>query len=105
MIRREEYLSANIFTIGGEKLADAYIYICCLILIGYSVYAQEDENIDDIVNVEGEEGSIVADEETEEDTSNASADADTTILFTRPIHSAASSLGTFAVLLDIGIRG
>ncbi|XP_014468601.1 PREDICTED: translocon-associated protein subunit alpha [Dinoponera quadriceps] len=59
---------------------------------GYGVYAQEDENIDDIVDVEGEEGSIIADEETEEDTSNASADADTTILFTRPIHNTLSTL-------------
>ncbi|XP_012225210.1 translocon-associated protein subunit alpha [Linepithema humile] len=59
---------------------------------GYSVYAQEDENIDDIVDVEGEEGTIITDEEVEEDTSNASADADTTILFTKPIHNALSTL-------------
>jgi len=58
---------------------------------GY-VYAQEDENIDDIVDIEGEEGSIITDEETEEDTSNASADADTTILFTKPIHNTMSTL-------------
>lgn len=57
------------------------------------VYAQEDENIDDIVDVEGEEGSIITDEEVEEDTSNASADADTTILFTKPIHNTLSTLG------------
>lgn len=54
--------------------------------------------------MEGEEGSIIADEETEEDTSNASADADTTILFTRPIHNALSTLGTFIVFLVIEIR-
>jgi len=58
---------------------------------GY-VYAQEDENIDDIVDIEGEEGSIITDEETEEDTSNASADADTTILFTKPIYNTMSTL-------------
>lgn len=69
--------------------------MCYLFRLGYGVYAQEDENIDDIVDVEGEEGSIIPDEETEEDTSNASADADTTILFTRPIHNALSTLGTF----------
>ncbi|KAH0956037.1 hypothetical protein HN011_010195 [Eciton burchellii] len=56
------------------------------------VYAQEDENIDDIVDVEGEEGNIITDEETEEDTSNASSDADTTILFTKPVHNALSTL-------------
>ncbi|XP_039303676.1 translocon-associated protein subunit alpha [Solenopsis invicta] len=56
------------------------------------VYAQEDENIDDIVDVEGEEGSIITDEEVEEDTSNASADADTTILFTKPVHNTLSTL-------------
>lgn len=59
---------------------------------GGCVYAQEDENIDDIVDVEGEESSIITDEETEEDTSNASADADTTILFTKPIHNTLSTL-------------
>lgn len=59
---------------------------------GYGVYAQEDESIDDMVDVEGEEGNVITDEETEEDTSNASADADTTILFTRPIHNALSTL-------------
>ncbi|TGZ57460.1 translocon-associated protein subunit alpha [Temnothorax longispinosus] len=58
---------------------------------GY-VQAQEDESIDDIVDVEGEEGSIITEEETEEDTSNASADADTTILFTKPIHNTLSTL-------------
>lgn len=47
-----------------------------------------------MVDVEGEEGNVITDEETEEDTSNASADADTTILFTRPIHNALSTLGT-----------
>lgn len=62
------------------------------ILVGY-VYAQEDENIDDIVDVEGEEGSIVTDEETEEDPSTASADAATTILFTKPVHTTLSTLG------------
>lgn len=64
-------------------------------LTGYSVYAQEDENIDDIVDVEGEEGSIITEEESEEETtSNASADADTTIFFTKPIHNTLSNLGT-----------
>lgn len=64
------------------------------IFIGYSVYAQEDENIDDIVDVEGEEGNVVTDEETVEDsTSNASADADTTILFTKPVYNMLSTLG------------
>lgn len=59
---------------------------------GYGVYAEEDENIDDIVDVEGEESSVLTDEETVEDTSNASADADTTILFTKPIYNMLSTL-------------
>lgn len=69
--------------------------------LGYSVYAQEDENIDDIVDVEGEEGTVITDEEVEEDTSNASADADTTILFTKPIHNALSTLGTLIIFFVI----
>ena len=73
-------------------MIDLYTFV--FILAAY-VYAQEDENIDDIVDVEGEESSIITDEETEEDTSNASVDADTTILFTKPIHKKLSTLGTF----------
>lgn len=57
-----------------------------------TVYAQEDENIDDIVDVEGEENTIITDDEPEEETTNASADADTTILFTKPVHNALSTL-------------
>lgn len=73
------------------------------IFIGF-VYAQEDENIDDIVDVEGEEGSIITDEETEEDTNNASADADTTILFTKPVHNTLSTLGIFIEFFNIEIK-
>lgn len=73
------------------------------IFLGF-VYAQEDENIDDIVDVEGEEGSIITDEETEEDTNNASADADTTILFTKPVHNTLSTLGMFIEFFDIEIK-
>lgn len=68
-----------------------------LIFIGYGVYAEEDENIDDIVDVEGEESSVITDEETVEDTSNASADADTTILFTKPIYNTLSTLGILII--------
>lgn len=63
------------------------------------VYAQEDENIDDIVDVEGEDNSVVTDEEPEEETTNASSDADTTILFTKPIYNGLSTLGTYKTLL------
>jgi len=77
------------------------IFIICLSWSG--VYAQEDENIDDIVDVEGEEGNIITDEETEEDTSNASSDADTTILFTKPVHNALSTLGILIILCAIVI--
>ncbi|XP_043663631.1 translocon-associated protein subunit alpha isoform X1 [Vespula pensylvanica] len=55
-------------------------------------YAQEDENIDDIVDVESEDNTVIADDELEEETVNASTDADTTILFTKPIHNALSTL-------------
>jgi len=82
-------------------LIDSYIFV--LIFIGYA-YAQEDENIDDIVDIEGEEGSIITDEETEEDTSNASTDADTTILFTKPVHNTLSTLGIFIELFTIEIK-
>jgi len=82
-------------------LIDSYTFV--LIFIGYA-YAQEDENIDDIVDIEGEEGSIITDEETEEDTSNASTDADTTILFTKPVHNTLSTLGIFIELFTIEIK-
>jgi len=41
---------------------------------------------------------VITDEEIEEDTSNASSDADTTILFTKPVHNALSTLGTLIIL-------
>lgn len=77
-------------------------FIFNFIFIGY-VYAEEDENIDDIVDVEGEEGSIITDEETVEDTSNASADADTTILFTKPVYNMLSTLGILIIFFVIEI--
>jgi len=83
-------------------LIDSYTYVH-FVLLGYA-YAQEDENIDDIVDIEGEEGSIITDEETEEDTSNASTDADTTILFTKPVHNTLSTLGIFIELFTIEIK-
>lgn len=66
-------------------------------MIGFSAYAQEEENIDDIVDVEGEEGNIIIDEETEEEINNVSTDADTTILFTKPVYNALSTLGILIV--------
>lgn len=56
------------------------------------VYAQEDENIDDIVDVEGEDNLVVTDEEPEEEATTASADAETTILFTKPVYNGVSTL-------------
>jgi hypothetical protein len=58
--------------------------------------AQEDDN-DDIVDVEGEENSIVTDEEADEDLVTASKDVVTTILFTEPIHNPLSTLGKYAI--------
>lgn len=66
---------------------------------GYGVYAEEDENVDDIVDVEGEEGNVITEEETEETKSNTSSDADTTILFTKPIHNSLSTLGTYKLYI------
>lgn len=63
-----------------------------IVFSGNGVYAQEDENIDDIVDVEGEDNSVITDEEPEEEATTASADADTTILFTRPVHNELSTL-------------
>lgn len=63
-----------------------------IILTANTVYAQEDENIDDIVDVEGEDNSVITDEEPEEETTTASADADTTVLFIRPVYNPLSML-------------
>ena len=84
-------------------MIDPYTFVFIFILAAY-VYAQEDENIDDIVDVEGEESSIITDEETEEDSSNASVDADTTILFTKPIHNTLSTLGTFIDFFAVKVK-
>ncbi|XP_015119403.1 translocon-associated protein subunit alpha [Diachasma alloeum] len=54
-------------------------------------YAQEDETVDDMVDVE-EESSVLTEDELEEEAQTASADADTTILFTKPVLSPLSSL-------------
>ncbi|KAK9307520.1 hypothetical protein QLX08_002146 [Tetragonisca angustula] len=56
------------------------------------VYAQEDENIDDIVDIEGEDNSVITDEEPEDETATVSSDADTTILFTKPVYNRLSTL-------------
>ncbi|XP_058802307.1 translocon-associated protein subunit alpha [Phymastichus coffea] len=59
---------------------------------GLVAFAQEDDN-DDIVDVEGEEAGVIAEEEPEEEaTVTASKDVDTTILFTEPIHNPLSTL-------------
>lgn len=62
-------------------------------LISVIVYAQEDENIDDIVDIEGEDNSVITDEEPEDETATVSSDADTTILFTKPVYNRLSMLG------------
>lgn len=69
-------------------------------------YAQEDDNIDDIVDVEGEDSTIITEEEVEEEaTTNASADADTTILFTKPTHNTLSTLGIHFIFLYVILFG
>ncbi|XP_012264908.1 translocon-associated protein subunit alpha [Athalia rosae] len=55
-------------------------------------YGQEDEIVDDTVEIEGDDGSVVPDDEIEEDTTKASADAETVILFTKPVISSAANL-------------
>lgn len=54
-------------------------------------YAQEDETVDDMVDVE-EESNVLIEDEFEEEAQTASADADTTILFTKPVISPLSTL-------------
>ncbi|XP_015595345.1 translocon-associated protein subunit alpha [Cephus cinctus] len=54
-------------------------------------YAQEDEIIDDTVDVESEEGTVITEDDIEEEASTASPDADTVILFTKPSFTTASS--------------
>lgn len=57
------------------------------------VYGSEDVD-DDIVDVEGEENVAVTEEEPEEEKPvTTSKDADTTILFTEPVHNPLSTLG------------
>ena len=68
------------------------LLISPIILNVNRAYAQEDENIDDIVDVEGEDNSVITDEEPEEETATASSDADTTTLFTKPIYNGLSTL-------------
>ncbi|XP_076661408.1 signal sequence receptor subunit 1 l(1)G0320 [Halictus rubicundus] len=68
------------------------LFISSIILCADRVYSQEDENIDDIVDVEGEDNSVITDEDSEEEPTTASSDADTTILFTRPIYNGLSTL-------------
>lgn len=46
------------------------------------------------MDVEGEDNSVITDEEPEEETATASSDADTTTLFTKPIYNGLSTLGT-----------
>lgn len=70
-----------------------------MFLIFIIVYAQEDENIDDIVDIEGEDNSIITDEEPEDEITTASSDADTIILFTKPVYNGLSTLGIYINLL------
>lgn len=59
---------------------------------GFLAYGQEDEIVDDAIDIEGEDGTIVTDEEIEEETTKASPDAETVILFTKPVVSSAASM-------------
>lgn len=65
--------------------------------ISVAVYTQEDENIDDIVDIEGEDNSVITDEESEDETATVSSDADTTILFTKPVYNRLSTLGMHCI--------
>lgn len=55
-------------------------------------YAQEDETVDDMVDVDNEDVNVTTEDELEEEAQTASADADTTILFTKPVVTSLSSL-------------
>lgn len=73
------------------------IEIFNIYFIGHSLYARaEDELEDDIVAVEneGDNEELTTTEEAEDDTkTTASPDAETTILFTKPVPVAGSQLG------------
>ncbi|XP_020720539.2 translocon-associated protein subunit alpha [Bombus terrestris] len=68
------------------------LFISAITFTTNKVYAQEDENIDDIVDIEGEDNSVITDEEPEDETITASSDADTIILFTKPVNNGLSTL-------------
>ena len=55
-------------------------------------YAQDDDG-EDIVDIEGEDGGVVAEEEPEEESITVSKDIETTILFISPVINPLSSLG------------
>lgn len=58
-------------------------------------YAQEDDNADDTM-VDSEETNILVEDELEEEFSTSSVDADTTILFIKPVvTNALSNLGNY----------
>ncbi|XP_034940821.1 translocon-associated protein subunit alpha [Chelonus insularis] len=54
-------------------------------------YAQEDEIVDDMIDVDTEETNVSAEDDVEEESQTASADAETTILFTKPVVANPSS--------------
>ena len=56
-------------------------------------YAQEEDVGDELVDVEGEDGSIMTEEEPDEETVTSSSDVDTTILFLEPVHNSINALG------------
>lgn len=47
------------------------------------------------MDIEGEDNSVITDEEPEDETTTASSDADTTILFTKPVYNGLSTLGIY----------
>lgn len=68
------------------------LFVSTITLSVNKVHAEEDESIDDIVDIEGEDNSVITDEEPEDETTTASSDADTVILFTKPAYNGLTTL-------------
>lgn len=88
-----------------HKYGCCLFYVFCynfriICFIAGVAFAQDDDVSDDINDVDGEEASVLSEDDPEEETVTASADADTTILFTKPIHQSLSTLGKYSNLLN-----
>lgn len=64
-----------------------------VVVLGGVAFANED-NLDDTVDVEGDDVNVVSEDEVEEEgLSKSSEEVNTTILFIEPVHPSLSSLG------------